>query len=242
MRFPIFKDLYFSTQKYFYEKIYKKSFVLLTDKEEQYLNSLLVKPISKILEEKEFFGLTFKTNQYTLDPRPESECLVEKILTLNGKYTLVDLGTGTGALIISILKNKTWDGIGIDISQKALDIAYENSKLHNIDHKIKFILNDKLYNLNIPKKSILVCNFPYLKKKDYNQTLKFDPKISLFNKDNFVKHIWKKRNLFDYIFCEFHYKDYIKFKNKYSQLKFFSDYSGTIRFFLYENINKTNKS
>ena len=95
-------------------------------------------PIAKITNHKWFYGLEFYTNKHTLDPRPDSETLVEAVLKNEpGARHIIDLGTGTGCLIISLLKNlPNATGTAIDISRPALRVAARNRKRHNLESRL----------------------------------------------------------------------------------------------------------
>ena len=100
-------------------------------------------PIAYILKEKEFWSMKFDVNKDTLIPRPETELLVDILLRVyKGKrITILDIGTGSGCIIISLLKNlNTSSGIGIDISKKAIKIAKANSKQHKLTQRSKFFI------------------------------------------------------------------------------------------------------
>ena len=127
------------------------------------------KPVSKIFGFKEFFSNEFIVNKNVLDPRPETELLVE--LTIKNflkikenKISLLELGVGSGCLIISILlslKKKKVSALGVDISNKALDIAEKNIKKFNLEKKLKLKKSD--WFSNIPYKyDIIVSNPPYI--------------------------------------------------------------------------------
>ncbi|MEK7598421.1 MAG: peptide chain release factor N(5)-glutamine methyltransferase [Patescibacteria group bacterium] len=154
-------------------------------------------PLAYILGQKEFYGLNFKVNQNTLIPRPETELLVEKVLELNPKNaTIIDVGTGTGNIIISLAKNLKERNkfMALDISSKAVSVAKQNAKLHKVDKKIKFlkgnllepILKSKNYNLKT-KNLVVVTNLPYLDTDWKNllpssdtQGLRYEPRIALY--------------------------------------------------------------
>lgn len=89
-------------------------------------------PVSRILDEKEFWGLKFRISPAVLDPRPDSETLIEVALDLLKDIhspSILDLGTGTGCLLISLLTTiKGARGIGVDLSEAALEIAVHNAE------------------------------------------------------------------------------------------------------------------
>ena len=102
-------------------------------------------PLAHLLGYKEFFGLKFKINKNTLVPRPESELLVETALELSDNNSLIiDIGTGSGCLIISVIKNTGNKGIALDISNQALAVAKQNAKSLKVNNKIKFIKSNLL--------------------------------------------------------------------------------------------------
>ena len=108
-------------------------------------------PIAYILKEKEFWSKSFFVNRSTLIPRPETEllcdCIVKKIKKRN-PYIL-DIGTGTGCILLSILSEiKKAKGIGIDISKKTIDVAKKNSFNLGLDRRVNFFTKslDGIYN------------------------------------------------------------------------------------------------
>ena len=148
------------------------------------------KPVSKIFGFKEFFSNEFIVNKNVLDPRPETELLVE--LTIKNlfkikdkKISLLELGVGSGCLIISILlslkKNKV-SALGVDISNKALDIAYKNIKKFNLEKKLKLKKSDWFFDIH-EKFDIIISNPPYIKTPDIKNLDKevklYDPFIAL---------------------------------------------------------------
>jgi len=161
-------------------------------------------PLAYILGHKEFYGLNFKVTPSTLIPRPETELLVELTIqeTKNKKQktNLIDVGTGSGSIVITLAKFLTSDVQkghtmsfrGIDVSVEALKIARQNAKLNLVSKKIKFVhgnLLDKIKNLN---DSIIIANLPYLSKEVYNATLpnvkKYEPKSALFSPHEGLQH------------------------------------------------------
>ena len=125
-------------------------------------------PIAYILEEKEFWSNKFFVTKDTLIPRPETELLVEKLLKMydGKKISILDIGTGSGCIIISLLYNlKKSKGIGIDISKKAISAAKKNAFRYKLFNRIK-LLNKSLENIFEKKFDLIVSNPPYIKRKD----------------------------------------------------------------------------
>ena len=142
-------------------------------------------PIAYILKQKEFWSKNFHVNHNTLIPRPETELMVEKIVQIfNSKdISILDIGTGTGCILLSILGElKNSRGVGIDISNKAINIAKKNSKKHFLTSRAKFIKKsfDKIYN---KKFDLIVSNPPYIMKKDIKNLSedikRYEPKVAL---------------------------------------------------------------
>ena len=135
-------------------------------------------PIAYILEEKEFWSKKFIVNKNTLIPRPETELLVEKLVKLykDKKITILDLGTGSGCIIISLLcELKKSYGIGVDISNKAILTAKKNADMHKISDRVTFL--NKSFNTVFWKKfDLIVSNPPYIEKNRI-KNLKEDVKI-----------------------------------------------------------------
>ena len=147
-------------------------------------------PISKIFNSKEFWKYNFYVNKFVLDPRPETELIIEKVLNYfpnkNKQLKILDLCTGSGCIAISLAKEYLNANVtATDISSKALKIAKINSKKINCNN-IKFIQCDLLD--KISKYDIVVSNPPYLSKLDYknvsDEIKLFEPKIALFAKRN----------------------------------------------------------
>jgi release factor glutamine methyltransferase len=172
-------------------------------------------PLAYILGQKEFYGLNFKVDKNTLIPRPETELIVERVshnLERNneGKITIIDIGTGSGNIIISIVKNLESFGFqvsgfkfyGTDISTGALRIAKQNAKLNKVDKKIKFIkgnllepiLKSKNYKLKT-KNFLITANLPYLSQNIYNSTMpdvkNYEPKSALLSGQDGLDHYRK---------------------------------------------------
>lgn len=169
-------------------------------------------PLASILGRREFFGLDFKVNKHVLVPRPETELLVEQALkevqAIRGKQkaiSIIDIGTGSGNIIISIAKvwtrsvqNKSKRHFvsfyGTDISPKALAVARRNAKIHKMDKKIKFLrgsllepilkaAGEKLKSKNY----VIIANLPYLDpgwknllKSSDAKGLRYEPRVALY--------------------------------------------------------------
>jgi release factor glutamine methyltransferase len=139
-------------------------------------------PVAKIIHEKWFYGLKFYTDKNTLDPRPDSETLVDAALGADGDRVL-DIGTGTGCLVCAIVKNKKdASGVGIDISWRARCIAQKNVQSLNMGARIKIIYGDFNKPMNMGKFDIIVSNPPYIARGDtrVNRGALNDPKIALY--------------------------------------------------------------
>ena len=142
-------------------------------------------PISRILGSREFFSLDFKINNFVLDPRPETEHLVEesiKKIKENNYNNILELGVGSGCVIISILKScKLIYGMGIDISLEAIKTARENASINNVNDLDLIVSN---WGASIDKKfDLIISNPPYLRSDQIDDLPKevksFDPIISL---------------------------------------------------------------
>ena len=148
-------------------------------------------PISKIVNEKFFWKYNFFVNQDVLDPRPDSETIIEQILQYypnkDTKLNILDMCTGSGCLGISIAKEYSNSHItATDISNKALNIAKVNAKKLNCFNQINFVECNLVSKLDIF--DIVISNPPYLSKIEYLNTLpeiqKYEPKISLVASSN----------------------------------------------------------
>ena len=143
-------------------------------------------PIAYIFKNKEFWKYNFKVNRGVLIPRPETEIIVNKTLkfiSLNASKKILDIGTGSGCIMLSILKERPkCYGTAIDISKKALKVAFYNAKMHHLQNKIKFINND-IDKFNYNKYDFILSNPPYinsidLKRLDKDITL-YEPIVAL---------------------------------------------------------------
>ena len=124
-------------------------------------------PIAYILNKKEFWKNSFYVDRNVLIPRPDSEVLVEEVLKLfnkNLKLNVLDIGTGSGCILLSILKErKNFYGTGIDISKKAIKVANFNAKMHQLSNRVDFYYSD-IDKFLFGKYDLIVSNPPYIKK------------------------------------------------------------------------------
>lgn len=143
-------------------------------------------PIAKIFNSKSFWKYNFFVNQDVLDPRSETEIIIESVLKYfldkNKSLTILDMFTGSGCLSISLAKEYPNSKItATDISINALRIAEKNAKILKCNSQIQFINCDILD--KIKYYDIVVCNPPYLSELEYSKTSdeiqKFEPKIAL---------------------------------------------------------------
>ena len=142
-------------------------------------------PIAYILEEKEFWSKKFYVDKNTLIPRPETEILVDKLLRLfnRKKISILDVGTGSGCIILSLLNNlKYASGIGIDVSKNAISIAKKNGNKFDLQNRLKF-MNISFQRLFNKKFDLIVSNPPYIEKKDIknlsDDIKRYEPIIAL---------------------------------------------------------------
>ena len=146
----------------------------------------LNKPIAYILGYKEFWKQKFFTNSSVLIPRPDTEIIVENVLKNFKKKeykNVLDVGTGSGCIILSILsERKKFKGIGIDTSKQAINVAKINAKMQQFGNRIKFI-NTDIDNFFSNKYDLIVSNPPYIKKYKLRSLIEdvknFEPKLAL---------------------------------------------------------------
>ena len=142
-------------------------------------------PLAYILNRKEFWSKNFFVNRNTLIPRPETELLCDAVIKIikNKNSYILDVGTGTGCILLSILSEvKKAKGLGIDISKKAIEVAKKNSNNFRLDERVKFF-NKSLDDVFNYKFDLIVSNPPYIKTSDIknlsDDVRKFEPKIAL---------------------------------------------------------------
>ena len=142
-------------------------------------------PVAYIIGKKEFWSTDFIVNKSTLVPRPETELLIYKIIKFfkNKKINVLDIGTGSGCILLSILKELVYSrGIGIDISKMTIRTAIENSKRLKVSNRVRFKAVD-INEFNEGKYDLIVSNPPYIPTKDLKKLTKdivnYEPIVAL---------------------------------------------------------------
>jgi release factor glutamine methyltransferase len=145
--------------------------VYLTESEEKLFEAWLARreqhePLARIRGSREFWGLDFALNEATLEPRPDTETLVEAVLNaVPDAYTplfILDIGTGTGCILLSLLQEYAYaSGIGTDISAAALEAATANARIHAMHHRANFICTSWADGLD-ETFDLVVSNPPYI--------------------------------------------------------------------------------
>ena len=122
-------------------------------------------PIAYIFGEKEFWKNSFLVNKHVLIPRPETELIIEEVLKLtekNSSKRFLDVGTGSGCLALSLIKERPQSYFtAIDISKNAINIAKINAKMHHLENKIKFV-NIDIDKFKDNKYDFILSNPPYI--------------------------------------------------------------------------------
>lgn len=128
-------------------------------------------PSAYILEEREFWSLPLKVSTGTLIPRPDSETLIELVLDDYdglGPQRILDLGTGTGCLLLALLSEyPDASGVGVDISPEAISVAIENAEQNNLSDRCQFLQGSWTDNID-EYFDLIVSNPPYIPKHDIN--------------------------------------------------------------------------
>lgn len=144
---------------------------------------LKFQPISQIIGERYFWKNKFFINSDVLDPRPDTETLIEHTLSFGSFFNILDLGTGSGCIILSLLDEyNAAMGIGVDKSKKALNVAQKNAELLNLNDRVKFQLGNWCDGLD-NKFDLIVSNPPYISEKEIlglsNDVINWEPRIAL---------------------------------------------------------------
>ncbi|OGO16077.1 MAG: protein-(glutamine-N5) methyltransferase, release factor-specific [Chloroflexi bacterium RBG_16_48_7] len=173
-------------------RLFSSPEAMLTDSQQNLLDELAARrirhePTSYITEKKEFYGLEFYVNHNVLIPRPETELLVEQAILVSRqmvfldtkrKITIADIGTGCGAIAISIARNVDVDIYAVDLSKDALEVAGCNCQRHGVSDKIHLLQGNLLELIPRPV-DIIVANLPYISSAEMKtldlEILSFEP-------------------------------------------------------------------
>ncbi len=143
-------------------------------------------PIAYLIRKKEFWKDEFFVDKNVLIPRPDTEIMIEQVLKIYQKESrlqALDIGTGSGCILLSIMKERpNFYGIGIDVSKKSINVSKINAKLLNLTNRVKFI-HSSVDNFNIGKYDLIVSNPPYIKLPNLKylekDVINFEPKLAL---------------------------------------------------------------
>ena len=143
-------------------------------------------PIAYLINKKEFWKDEFYVNKGVLIPRPDTELIIEQVLKIYSKQSqlqVLDIGTGSGCILLSILKERAYFyGTGIDISKESINVCKINAKQLNLTNKVKFF-HSSVDNFHIGKYDLVVSNPPYIEllnlKYLEKDVVNFEPKLAL---------------------------------------------------------------
>lgn len=142
-------------------------------------------PLSKIIGVKEFYGRDFGVNAHVLDPRPDSETLIRAALSVVPEdANILDLGTGSGCLLLTLLAERPMaSGVGVDLSQDALDVARYNAALMSFEGRAVFVLDDLARHIPARRYDLVISNPPYIPTADIArlapEVRDHDPRLAL---------------------------------------------------------------
>ena len=163
----------------------------LTNQQQEALEEALKKrkqhiPLAYIIGDAEFYGLKFTVSENVLIPRPETEEVVSEALKyINSNSKVLDIGTGSGAIAVTVAKKKGAKVAAVDISEKALEIARENAKNNQVN--VEFMQSDVFSSLKHKKFDVIISNPPYISESEYETLMpevkNFEPKIALVAED-----------------------------------------------------------
>ena len=154
-------------------------------------------PVAYLINKKEFWKETFYVNKDVLIPRPDTEHLIEEVIKYtyeDSKLHILDIGTGSGCILLSILRErKKFNGTGIDISKKSINISRYNAKKLILNNRTKIYISD-VDNFLIGKYDVVVSNPPYIEHLSLKclerDVINFEPKLALDGgKDGFSEII-----------------------------------------------------
>ncbi|NDK08515.1 HemK family protein methyltransferase [Candidatus Gracilibacteria bacterium] len=201
----------------------KEKVFLLDELDEIYLGQIIFifeklnlgYPLAYIIKKANFMGEDFYVDENVLIPRDDTEVLVKAVIREEEltQYTLIDIGTGSGIIPISLVKKMDFEGVyAIDVSDKAVEVAKENVFRHSLEDKVVILKNDfKKFEFELfrGKDLIVTANLPYIKEGDFKNmdfsVYKFEPKTALYGGINtgfelyeeLIKILMERRNLFN---------------------------------------------
>ena len=143
-------------------------------------------PVAYLINQKEFWKNKFFFNKDVLIPRPDTELIIEQVIKIyskNSQLQVLDIGTGSGCILLSILKERpNFYGTGIDISKKSINVSKLNAKQLNLINRVKFF-HSSVDNFKIGKYDLVVSNPPYIEllnlKYLEKDIINFEPKLAL---------------------------------------------------------------
>ena len=139
-------------------------------------------PVSRILGRREFYGRNFIVTPDVLDPRPDTEVVVELALNLVPRGSFIDLGTGSGAIAVTLAaENQNLSGIASDVSPAALAVAQINAKANVVEQRLAFQLSHWFEGVQ-GKFDLIISNPPYIRanEKLMPEVFEHDPHLALF--------------------------------------------------------------
>ncbi len=157
-------------------------------------------PLDKILKHREFYKSDFEVSEDVMSPRPDTEILVEaalKIIKENNLKNVLDLGTGSGCILLSLLAEiKDMQGVGVDVSKKALQIAQKNTKKMRLSKRVTLIekswFDDGFLGSFQEPFDLIVSNPPYIETSEIEKldisVRKYDPIVALDGGEDGLKH------------------------------------------------------
>lgn len=190
-------------------------------------------PLAYIRGKTEFYGREFLVNEHTLEPRPETETMIDLLIKIirnkNSKYIIVDVGTGSGCIAITAkLEFPNTEVWGIDIDKKCIVTATKNAKKlgAEVNFCIANLLEDYLQGMSSHTENAIICtNLPYVPDKyQINQAAKFEPKHAIFGGEDGLDlyrqlfsqltQLYKKRYSAEYIIPEYVLTESLPFQHE----------------------------
>ena len=163
----------------------------LEESDQENFNDLIIKrskgkPLAYLIGSKSFWNYDFKVNEKVLIPRPDTEIIIEQVLDIyknKNNLNFLEVGIGSGCIVLSILKEKkSFFATGVDLSKECIKICRYNANKLKVGNRIKLLKTD-VDNLIFRKYDLIVSNPPYIKKFDLNklsrEVINYEPKLAL---------------------------------------------------------------